>query len=80
MGKGKVVDTKPRVIALEPGNYSWCSCGESADEPFCDGAHKELDSELGPVRFTLEEAKTVALCLCKQTDNRPFCDGSHAKL
>ncbi|NER82355.1 MAG: CDGSH iron-sulfur domain-containing protein, partial [Leptolyngbya sp. SIO1D8] len=33
-----------------------------------------------PLKFTIEEKKTVAVCQCKQTGNAPFCDGSHASL
>jgi CDGSH iron-sulfur domain-containing protein 3 len=74
----KIVDTKPMVMPLEPGSYHWCSCGLSANQPFCNGAHQE--TAFKPVTFELTEAKQVALCLCKQTANAPFCDGAHHKL
>ncbi|MEO0537315.1 MAG: CDGSH iron-sulfur domain-containing protein [Cyanobacteria bacterium P01_A01_bin.123] len=78
MSQPNIADTKPAVMELEAGNYFWCSCGNSANQPFCDGAHKGTD--FTPLKFTLEEKQQVALCQCKVTQNPPFCDGSHAKL
>jgi len=68
----------PKVIALEPGTYDWCTCGKSAKQPFCDGSH--ADTDMLPQSFEVTEKKTVALCQCKHSKNPPFCDGSHAKL
>ena len=73
-----IADKKPIVTELAPGNYYWCSCGRSQNQPFCDGAHK--GTGFTPLVFELDEKKTVALCLCKHTDKPPFCDGSHQKL
>ena len=73
-----IFDRKPAVLPLAAGDYWWCSCGRSQTQPFCDGSHK--GTGLAPVKFTLAEAKTVALCNCKHTCNPPFCDGSHSKL
>ncbi|XP_031574290.1 CDGSH iron-sulfur domain-containing protein 3, mitochondrial-like [Actinia tenebrosa] len=57
--------------------YSWCSCGRSKKQPFCDGSHK--GSGMSPHRFRLEEEIPEAfLCCCKQTSTPPFCDGTHA--
>jgi CDGSH-type Zn-finger protein len=78
MAEPTIADTKPVVMALEPGDYWWCSCGQSANQPFCDGAHK--GTEFTPVKFTVDEPKKMALCLCKHTENAPLCDGSHSKL
>jgi CDGSH-type Zn-finger protein len=73
-----IFDTKPVVMDLEPGSYYWCSCGQSANQPFCDGSHK--GTGFTPLKFEIAETKTVALCNCKHTGNTPFCDGSHSKL
>ncbi len=73
-----IADTKPVVMELAAGTYFWCSCGQSANQPFCDGAHK--GTGLAPLKFELTETKTVALCNCKQTQNQPFCDGAHSRL
>lgn len=78
MAEPTIADTKPVVMDLEPGDYWWCSCGQSANQPFCDGAHK--GTEFTPVKFTVDEPKKMALCLCKHTENAPLCDGSHSKL
>lgn len=78
MSEPVIFDKKPAVMELEAGTYYWCSCGQSAKQPFCDGSHKGTD--FTPVAFTLDEKKTVALCNCKVTGKQPFCDGSHASL
>lgn len=68
----------PIKLDLEAGQYYWCSCGKSAKQPFCDGAHKGGD--FSPLAFKLEEKKTVWLCACKRTGKPPFCDGTHKAL
>ncbi|MEL6384549.1 MAG: CDGSH iron-sulfur domain-containing protein [Cyanobacteria bacterium J06626_18] len=78
MSEPKIADTKPAVMELEPGDYWYCTCGNSENQPFCNGAHK--GTSFTPLKFTIEEKKQVALCQCKHTGNAPFCDGSHAKL
>lgn len=65
----------PYVIDLEVGSYYWCSCGKSAEQPFCDGSHK--GSEFTPVELKLDDKTQVAFCGCKQTKNQPHCDGTH---
>jgi CDGSH-type Zn-finger protein len=74
----KVFDRKPQILELDPGKYAWCACGESKNQPFCDGSHK--GTGLAPVRFEVEQAQRKAMCLCKQTQNQPFCDGTHKGL
>lgn len=78
MSEPVVADTKPVLLDLEPGTYYWCSCGQSSNQPFCNGAHKGTDFQ--PLAFELTETKRVALCACKHTQNAPYCDGSHSKL
>ena len=68
----------PIKLDLNAGNYWWCTCGRSAKQPFCDGAHK--GTSFTPLQFKLEEQKTVWLCACKATKNPPYCDGSHKNL
>tara|TARA_R110002096_G_scaffold4501_26_gene21231 strand:- start:4537 stop:4782 length:246 start_codon:yes stop_codon:yes gene_type:complete len=73
-----IADKKPAVMKLEPGDYWWCACGKSVNQPFCDGSHK--GTGFGPQKVTIDEEKTVAFCNCKHSANQPFCDGTHAKL
>jgi CDGSH-type Zn-finger protein len=78
MSEAVIADKKPAVLELEPGTYYWCSCGQSQNQPFCNGFHK--GTEFTPLAFEVTEKKTVALCNCKHTSNPPYCDGSHSKL
>jgi CDGSH-type Zn-finger protein len=74
-----IAQKAPFAMPVEAGkNYFWCSCGQSKNQPFCDGSHK--GSDFTPVKFTAEETKTVYLCGCKNTKNAPFCDGAHKAL
>ena len=78
MSKPTVADKKPIAMELEPGDHYWCSCGKSANQPFCDGSHR--GTEFTPVKFSVEEKQESYLCMCKYTKNPPFCDGTHAQL
>ncbi|XP_033225284.1 CDGSH iron-sulfur domain-containing protein 3, mitochondrial [Belonocnema kinseyi] len=81
-GNGVIYDKKPFRMNLVAGkNYSWCLCGQSKNQPLCDGTHKNifLKVKLRPIRFTVPETKEYWLCNCKQTSNRPFCDGTHLR-
>ena len=66
------------VEVTEGKTYWWCSCGKSATQPFCDGAHK--GSEFSPVAYKAEKTGTVYFCGCKHSGNGALCDGSHSKL
>lgn len=68
----------PYGVDLVSGDYYWCACGQSKNQPFCDGSHK--GSEFTPVKFTLAEAEKVWLCGCKRTGKKPMCDGTHKSL
>jgi CDGSH iron-sulfur domain-containing protein 3 len=75
MSEPKVAATVPKVMELEAGTYYWCTCGQSANQPFCDGSHAGTD--FTPMAFELTEGKRCALCQCKKTAKGPFCDGAH---
>jgi CDGSH-type Zn-finger protein len=70
----------PFVMDMQPGEYWWCSCGESAKQPFCDGAHKTKSQGMHPMRVVIDAPKKVAWCGCKASSKKPFCDGTHIKL
>ncbi len=75
----KIAQNAPFAMPVEAGkSYFWCSCGQSSNQPFCDGSHK--GSEFVPVKFDATADKTVFFCGCKATDNAPLCDGSHKDL
>ncbi len=78
MSEPVIVQKSPYAVELEPGKYWWCACGRSANQPFCDGSHK--DTGINPVPFEVEESKKVWLCGCKHTKTQAFCDGTHSKL
>lgn len=73
-----VYSLTPAEMELEPGEYWWCSCGRSMNQPFCDGSHDGTGLE--PVAFTLKEKTTVWLCNCKQSKDKPYCDGTHNEI
>ena len=82
----KISQKSSYKIEVEAGKkYSWCSCGLSAIQPFCDGAHKanknpDGTSIMKSVSYVAEENKTVYFCGCKHSKNGVFCDGSHSSL
>jgi len=78
MTQGKATQNAPYIIEVTEGeSYFWCSCGQSANQPFCDGSHK--GTEFSPQKYVAEESKKVAFCGCRKTGNSPTCDGTHRK-
>ncbi|HVW71276.1 MAG TPA: CDGSH iron-sulfur domain-containing protein [Steroidobacteraceae bacterium] len=75
-----VARPKPCLVTLKGGRtYYWCSCGRSANQPFCDGSHQ--GTAFQPLKFTAAPApEEVLLCGCKHTGTPPFCDGAHTNL
>jgi CDGSH-type Zn-finger protein len=78
MAEPVIAKKGPYILELEPGDYWWCACGRSKQQPFCDGSHKE--TEFSPLKFSVTEKKKFYLCGCKHSANKPFCDGTHNKL
>lgn len=74
-----IASKEPYAVDVESGKiYSWCACGHSENQPFCDGSHS--GTEFKPVNFKAKKSETVYLCGCKQTGSPPFCDGTHNDL
>ena len=75
-----VARPKPCLVNLKAGRtYFWCSCGRSANQPYCDGSHKGTGLE--PLKFTATpENPEALLCGCKHTGTPPYCDGAHTNL
>lgn len=78
MEKPLIFDKKPVMMKLGVGDYYWCACGKSSNQPFCDGSHR--GSGITPVAFKIDAEREVWLCNCKQSGNKPFCDGTHRSL
>jgi CDGSH-type Zn-finger protein len=78
MSDPKIAQKNPFVMEMEAGDYWWCACGQSSNQPFCDGSHK--GTEFNPIKTTIDEKKTVAWCGCKNSGMKPFCDGTHNRL
>ena len=78
MADPKIVQKKPYVMELKAGKYAFCTCGQSSNDPFCDGSH--AGSEFRPEIVVLEEDKKAAWCGCKRSSKGAFCDGAHNKI
>ncbi|MHC4451648.1 MAG: CDGSH iron-sulfur domain-containing protein, partial [Planctomycetota bacterium] len=64
-----VTDNKPQRVQLEASeSYHWCACGQSGNQPYCDGSH--AGTGISPRSFQGEGEAFV--CMCRQTGNPPF--------
>ena len=76
MAEPVIAQRKPYAADVEEGkSYWWCACGQSADQPFCDGSHKT--TEFRPILYSAAKNETVWMCGCKRSGDKPICDGSH---
>jgi len=79
MSTPKIAQKAPYKFDAEAGKtYFWCTCGASANQPFCDGSHKDTDFQ--PMKYTAEKDGPLFFCGCKATGNGPLCDGAHNRL
>lgn len=69
---------KSYKIEMEPGTYSWCACGRSQNQPFCDGSH--AGTGFSPLTVEISEKRLVSWCGCKRSKKGAFCDGTHKSL
>ncbi len=73
-----IAKNAPTPVTLNAGeDYHWCACGQSQNQPFCDGSH--VGTEFTPLAFTADSDSEAYLCACKRTGNPPYCDGTHAQ-
>ena len=78
MADPKIADTKPMKIEEEAGKeYYWCACGQSQNQPYCDGSH--AGTEFEPMCVEPDSSGRAFLCTCKHTETPPYCDGTHKK-
>ena len=62
-------------VDVEEGKEKYyCVCGESKNQPWCDGSHE--NTGFLPLRFT-PTAANIGICQCRRSKNLPYCDGSH---
>ena len=74
-----VAQSTPYFVDVDEGrSYTWCACGRSASQPFCDGSHAGTGFE--PVAYKAKTTGRVRFCGCKATKRKPICDGSHNAL
>jgi CDGSH-type Zn-finger protein len=79
MGEPAIAQRAPYPLDLAAGDYWWCACGRSKNQPFCDGSHK--GSAFNPVKFSVPpDSRKLWMCGCKRSGNKPYCDGTHNKL
>ncbi|MFQ5504597.1 MAG: CDGSH iron-sulfur domain-containing protein [Planctomycetota bacterium] len=78
MSEANCPQKAPYVQEVEPGTYAWCACGNSQNQPYCDGSH--AGTGFAPIIKQVEEKKTIAWCGCKKSGSGAFCDGTHATL
>lgn len=72
------LQNEPAKLELEPGNYLYCVCGMSKDNPFCNGSHHGTKNK--PILFEVKKKRKMSLCTCKMTKTPPYCDMSHQEM
>ena len=77
MAAPTIAQRSPYAVEVEAGKaYFWCACGQSKNQPFCDGSHK--GTEFTPMAYKPAQSGRVFFCGCKHSSNKPMCDGTHA--
>ena len=81
MAEPLVAQRGPYIVELPAGEYRWCACGRSKNQPFCDDSH--IGTGIEPIAFTVplrRNPQKFWMCGCKQSKHKPFCDGTHNRL
>ena len=79
MAEPEIAQKKPYHYTAEvDAKVSWCACGLSAKQPFCDGAHE--GGEFRPVIMEVTAGESYKFCGCKNSANGALCDGAHKNL
>lgn len=78
----RMAGCEPAVVKVLPGKvYSWCTCGLSVTQPFCDHAHRNIVGEpYKSIKVMFDKEEEVYFCQCKKTKTPPFCDDTHKSL
>lgn len=78
----KIAACSPQIIKVIPGKvYSWCSCGLSEKQPFCDNAHRNIEGmPYRSIKVMFDKEEEIRFCQCKQTKTPPFCDDTHTTI
>jgi len=74
MPEPRIAAKKSVALELAAGIYWYCTCGGSANQPFCDGTHR--GSEFRPLKVELAEPARISFCQCKRSGHQPRCDGT----
>jgi sterol desaturase/sphingolipid hydroxylase (fatty acid hydroxylase superfamily)/CDGSH-type Zn-finger protein len=74
----KTTVNEPAILTLKEGDYLYCQCGYSKNQPFCDGSHH--GTKFQPIKFTIKKEREYKLCQCKGCAKGPFCDDAHLKM
>ncbi len=70
----------PTIVEETAGIKYYCTCGESAKKPYCDGAHERMNTGKEPKEHIVDEDRRMSICDCGRTSNSPMCDGAHSKM
>lgn len=74
-----IAQKAPFPVEVTAGKtYFWCACGQSKNQPFCDGSHKGTPFQ--PLKWTAEQDGRAFFCGCKSSAKAPLCDGAHNRL
>ena len=79
MSEAVITQKSSYKVEVEEGKtYAWCACGQSKNQPFCDGAHS--GSDFAPIVWVAEKTGNAYLCGCRHSKKGQFCDGTHSSI